>query len=140
MQNLPKEVTEVLTSGELSETLQALAKKYKIHYDKWDYLENSILEVLVNIKQPADLYNTLLNNTGIDKEDAKKLLADLIELVFKPMRKLLQKSIASNNVEMEQTDDPRAPVNIKKMGADLDKPFNIGDLPQITDPYREKIE
>ena len=150
--SLPKKVQDVLRSGALSESLRALAKKYKIHYDKWEMLENDILLILLSIK-PAEELPVAISKTELGAENAQKLYNDLIEYVFKPMRKLLQEALKKSKEEVEIPDapeipkqiDPRAPQfhGVKpdpKKGENLDQPFNLGEIPEITDPYREKIE
>ncbi len=146
--SLPYKIQDAIMSKEFNETLRALAKKYKIHFDKWELLENDILLVLISIKKPEELLSTL-NKLGLDSGQSEKLLGDLIEHVFKPMRKLLKESLDEDESEaQESADDPRAPENkiLQKSkedlrrGVGLDKAFNIGDLPEIDDPYREKIE
>ncbi len=148
IKELPLKLQTVIESEELNESLRALAKKYKIYYDKWDILENDVMQVLLSMKSPDTLPATLAS-LNINPETANKLLKDLIEHIFKPMRNLLKESL-ENEAEQNQTEtslevDPRAPQyhGIKhdpKKGEDLDKPFNIGELPQIDDPYLEPIE
>jgi len=139
-------VQNVLRSKELLESMRALAKKHKLYYDKWEILENEVMQVLLSMKSPSDLPATL-GNLGLKPEEAQALLKDLIEHIFKPMRKLLKEALDetldSNNLEAEV--DPRAPQfhgarPDPKLGIDLDKPFNLGEIPQIDDPYLEKIE
>ncbi len=145
IKQLPDKLQAVFYSDELAESLRALAKKYKIYYDKWEMLEKEIMLVLLSVKSPDEL-PAFLASLGLDAEKAQNLLSDLIEHIFKPMRKLLKESL---DEELEQdfdtSVDPRAPQfhgrqNDPRLGENLDKPFNIGEIPEITDPYREKIE
>ena len=154
IKNLPDKVRVVMESGELNESLRALAKKYKIHFDKWEKLEDEIMLVLLSVKSPQEL-PAILTDTGLAPEDAQKLLQDLIEYIFKPMRKLLKETLeAESEIESNEQNydptanievDPRAPQyhGVKpdpKLGLDLDKPFNIGDIEENDDPYLEPIE
>ncbi len=145
LKQLPEKVQAVIRSDELAESLRALAKKYKIYYDKWEALERDVLLVLLSVKDPRDLPATLAA-AGLDPDEANKLLQDMIEHIFKPMRKLLRESLdEAADVELDSEVDPRAPQfhgqkHDPKLGLDLDKPFNIGEIPEIDDPYLEKIE
>ncbi len=139
IKNLPPELQEVIMSNELAETLQALAKKYKIHFDKWNILEKDILYTLLSLKKPVELLQTF-KHIGIEENESQSLLKDLVDHVFRPMRELLQKTLSQKEDVVQHIDDPRSPAHIKKAYENLDKPFNIGELPEITDPYREKIE
>jgi len=135
---LPEELKEVILSDELSETMRALAKKHKIHFDIWSMLEKEILYVLLSIKKPQDLLKTL-QKTGMDDLKSQNLLKDLIDHIFKPMRTLLQKTLDKNETDTHISNDPRLPKKPRN-NTDLSNPFNIGEIPEITDPYREKIE
>ncbi len=146
IKSLPEKVQNVLRSKELLESMRALAKKHKLYYDKWEILENEVMQVLLSIKSPADLPATL-GSLGLKPDDAQALLKDLIEHIFKPMRKLLKEALDDNldsdNLEAEV--DPRAPQfhgtrPDPKLGANLDKPFNLGEIEQVDDPYLEPID
>ncbi len=145
IKQLPEKLQAVMYSNELAESLRALAKKYKIYYDKWEKLEEEVLLVLLSVKSPDELPATLAN-MGLDANTAKGLLHDLIEHIFKPMRKLLKEALdEAAEVDLDAEVDPRAPQfhgqkTDPKLGLNLDKPFNLGEIPQINDPYREKIE
>ncbi len=152
IKKLPQKIRKVLESGALDESLRALAQKYKIHLDKWEKLEEEVYLVLLSVKSPKVLPG-VLTSLGLDPETAQNLLQDLVEYIFKPMRKMLQEAIdeaaelnINPNVQADDLKvDPRAPQfhGVKpdpRLGQDLDKPFNLGELPEITDPYREKIE
>jgi len=145
IKQLPEKVQTVIRSNELAESLRALAKKYKIYYDKWEELEKEVLLVLLSVKDPHDL-PAALASAGLKPEEANKLLQDMIEHIFKPMRELLKESLdEASDIDLDAEVDPRAPQfhgqkKDPKLGQDLDKPFNIGELPQIDDPYLEKIE
>ena len=144
---LPKKVQEVILSDELKETMRAFAKKYKLHFDKWEILEREIMEVLLSLKSPEQLYETLKSSKiGLSEQDAKLMLKDLADSVFTPMHRLLKKIIEEeiNNKKEEEYVDPRSPARFKNsdkaLGKDLDKPFNLGEAPKIDDPYLEPIE
>lgn len=149
IKELPQKLQDVLNSQELAESLRALAKKYKIYYDKWEILENEVMLVLLSVKSPQDLPATL-TKLNIDPETANALLKDLVEHIFKPMRALLKESLEemsdeAGNDDIELEVDSRAPQyhGVKpdpKKGEGLDKQFNLGEIPQIDDPYLEPIE
>ncbi len=145
IKQLPDKLQVIFHSDELAESLRALAKKYKIYYDKWELLEKEIILVLLSVKSPDEL-PAFLASLGLDAEKAQNLLSDLIEHIFKPMRKLLKEALdEAVDVDMDASVDPRAPQfhgknSDPRLGENLDKPFNIGEIPEITDPYREKIE
>jgi hypothetical protein len=107
-QKLPKIVQDVLTSADLSEKLQAMAKKHNLHLDKWSLLENEIALALLGITDPLDLTQNIQSHVGVDEETAAKIANNAVEIVFDPIRADLEKAVAENranegiNVPAEQ--------------------------------------
>ena len=143
LSKLPFSLQEAVLSDEFAETLRALAKKYKLHFDKWGILEDEIMLTLVNEKTPKDLEYTIKHKIGLNDEQTQELMQDIAENVFAPVRELLKQALEKVKKKQEEAQDPRAPKmnqEDKRRGLNLDQAFNLGEIEEIDDPYLEKIE
>ncbi|MFM2414710.1 MAG: hypothetical protein RI911_403 [Candidatus Parcubacteria bacterium] len=92
---LPAIVQRAILSSELETKMRSLAQKHKIHLDKWTLLENEITYALFGITAPEDLPNNIVSHVGLSKEEAVTINNDAVEIIFEPIRKQLQDTIAA---------------------------------------------
>lgn len=92
---LPAVVQRAILSSELEEKMRTLAEKHKIHLDKWTLLENEITYALFGITAPEDLPDNIVKHVGLSKEEAVVINNAAVEIIFEPIRKQLQDTIAA---------------------------------------------
>ncbi len=92
---LPAIVQRAILSSELEEKMRTLAEKHKIHLDKWTLLENEITYALFGITAPEDLPDNIVSHVGLTREEAVVINNAAVEIIFEPIRKQLQDTIAA---------------------------------------------
>ena len=92
---LPAIVQRAILSSELEQKMRTLAEKHKIHLDKWTLLENEITYALFGITAPEDLPDNIVQHVGLSREEAIQINNAAVEIIFEPIRKQLQDTIAA---------------------------------------------
>jgi hypothetical protein len=96
---LPSIVQRAILSSELEEKMRKLSEKHKIHLDKWTLLENEITFALFGITAPEDLAGNIESHVGIPREQAVAINNDAVEIIFEPIRKQLQETVAADKAK-----------------------------------------
>jgi hypothetical protein len=93
---LPSVVQQAILSSDLEEKMRSLAQKHKIHFDKWTQLENEITYALFGITAPEDLTSNIEHHVGLSHEDALAINNAAVDIIFEPIRKQLQQTVATS--------------------------------------------
>ncbi len=92
---LPAIVQRAILSSDLEAKMRTLAQKHKIHLDKWTLLENEITYALFGVTAPEELPGNIVSHVGLTQEEAIAINNDAVEIIFEPIRKQLQDTIAT---------------------------------------------
>ena len=120
---LPAVVQRAILSSELEEKMRTLSQKHKIHLDKWTLLENEITYALFGITAPEDLPTNIVSHVGLSKEEAVAINNDAVEIIFEPIRKQLQDTIAA---EKASRNVPVVPIEQQKVLSEMGTPAPEG--------------
>lgn len=103
--SLPEVVKTALYSADTEKLLQNVAKKHKLPYDKWTFLEDAVMLTLVGIDTEEDLRAALTGEIGLDNETAQVLLQDLSEQLFYPVREELERALTHPEAQEKTVSD-----------------------------------
>ncbi len=91
VKQLPEFAQQALRSIPWEKELEGLGKKYNLLIDEVGDLYAEVMLTLVGATPPESLETELSNRLGIPEKTAAELVADLNELVFKPLTAAAQK-------------------------------------------------
>ncbi len=92
MAALPPEVQDILYSDEMSNTIQKVGEKNKLHYDQMGRLEMETTNVLLGFTETADLQGILAQVLSVDEGIAETIVSDLNELLFSRIRNSMKET------------------------------------------------
>lgn len=90
-EKLPKDVYDAATSIDVSNKLQELGEKYKLHIDKIDTLFDETTLVMLGLTHPKDYLANLKKRLEIPDDLARMIVTDVNEQIFKPIRESLKR-------------------------------------------------
>lgn len=93
---LPKESQEVINSFGWEEISVEIGKKYLLDEEKVNKLQVEISLVMLGLVQQNFLKSNIEDEFGLDEDVAKKMVAEIIGQIFKPMVDILVKNIKKN--------------------------------------------
>jgi len=139
---LPKVIQDAMLDAHIEERLRGVAKKYKLHYDKWVVLENEIMLTLLNMQSPEDLPQHIMDATGLKSEDAHELTDTIVRDIYNPIQEKLYDELNNKKeravkVLLKQEDQINPP--------EPDEVYHKTTLKSTerketeSDPYRENI-
>ena len=142
---LPAAVQEAITSTNVEEKLRGLSAKYKLHLDQWVLLENEIMLTLLGLEEPEDMVKNIATEVKISNDVAQKLVNDIGQQIFKPIREAMQGSLsrdalargnagASGGINTQEKRAPSDTLAYQRGQSSVERK----DVQE--DPYRESIE
>ncbi len=103
-QSLPKELQEAISAADLPRKLEAVTKDNKLMIDQAGKVQNETVLVLLGLEPLENYVDNLVKNVGLSKETAEAVANDVNELIFKNVRKTLEKiSEEDKTAETEET-------------------------------------
>ena len=103
--SLPPVVQRAITSADVEKRMRSLAERQKLHIDQWELLENEVMLTLLNIEPMSALDTNIEKEVGVPHEQAISLVADINELIFKPIREELERSLGHPQAKDEELSD-----------------------------------
>ncbi len=100
---LPKVVQDAITSADVSQRMQELAKKHSLHVDQWEALENEVQLTLLGVVSSEDLVANLERELRINTAAATLLAEDISTTVFEPIRQELERQLEHPNAQAQTT-------------------------------------
>jgi len=105
-QNIPNDVREAISSTEVSEKLKSIVDKYKLQFDEGEELTKEIGYVMLGLKSPDYFVRNIQNATNLNQEQAKEIVKDVNEMIFKNIKESLREIHDKRNfVEDEKIED-----------------------------------
>lgn len=91
LRELPKPVQDFVTGPERARVALSLSQKYNLHADQAGEFEHAFMFMLLGVSSPEEFVDSL-TRAGILPETVRKLVTDVNEQVFVPLRKAEQGS------------------------------------------------
>ncbi len=167
---LPQDVKEAYESIEYSKMLEDIEKKFHLHVDQTDKLNDEIFRLMVGLIHPEEFTVKVQKGIAVPSETAKQIAGEVNQKIFHPIRASLMKihkmidekeereEESVENVEREnfplkaggsevnpakptQAPTKKDPVNIAE--EKLKKTFTIPKKEGVyagKDPYHEEVE
>lgn len=88
---LPERVKEAYSSADITNTLQEIGKKHKLHVDKLGEFIDETGLVMLGVTHPSEYIGNIKKRLGVDSEQARAVAQDVNEQIFKPIREELKK-------------------------------------------------
>jgi len=136
MQTLPPVIRNYLAQGKYSVVAQNLMATYSLHIDQSGILEREIMLLLMGIENPTEFTEALVNEARIDKQTVSKIVQDVNEQVFIPLKEQEMKSKGTDTEEPAKliAQNPSAilqsPVTDEKFLEDHEEPhIEINKIP-----------
>lgn len=153
---LPQDIRDAYFSEDVTEKIEALGQKHRLHIDQLGELSNQISLILLGLAKPGDFKMAVMNQLKIDQTTTDNLTTDINNQIFLPIRESLQKLSSSpdqspiNTSNQPPTTETKTitPETTNVFEAKMEKMFTLPkeqvDLPEIKaweeDPYMEKPE
>ncbi|MBU6426666.1 hypothetical protein KGQ27_00265 [Patescibacteria group bacterium] len=90
-EKLPAEVREAITSTEMNDKIEAVAKKHGLLIDQTGELVDEVGLVMLGLARSADFTSHMASRCSIDRKTALEIATDINSEVFNPIRQHLQK-------------------------------------------------
>lgn len=90
-QSLPSDVKAAITSPEIAQKIQDIAKNHQLHIDQSGLLEEEISFVMLGIRHPDEFVNRIEERLNLTTEDAISLAVEVNEQIFLSIRESLEK-------------------------------------------------
>ncbi len=143
---LPPAVQQAITDTSVEEKLRGLSAKYKLHLDQWVLLENEIMLTLLGLEEPKNMVKNIATEVGVSDEVAQKLVNDIAQQIFKPIREMMQGTLSRDALTRSavRTSDNESSAQEKRAPSDTSA-YQRGQSSSERrdvqeDPYRESIE
>jgi len=130
--NLPEDVKQAYGSVEVTEQLQNIGKKHQLHIDQVGALVDEVGWVMIGVTHPSNFVKKVAERLAIDKEQARKIAAEVNEQVFRPIRESLKRIHSIGDVVDEETRDKEQKTREEKPQRPVQKPTT-----QPTTPKKE---
>jgi hypothetical protein len=91
---LPKVVQDAITSADVQKHMRDLAEGHKLHVDQWQILENNVMLTLLGFQPVAELPTRLEKDLNVTAEVATELSQSISDIVFKPIRGEMERSLS----------------------------------------------
>lgn len=151
---LPKVVRNAITSSNVEQKLQDVAKKHSLHLDQWIPLENEVMMTLLGIQPIDKLAGNIVQETGTSKEIAEAIAQDASQLIFEPIRQELERELKNPNAQPQEISPEEAArqqlINDAHVSGEgttsPDAPRSVHATPSSVrttiegDPYREALK
>lgn len=89
-ENIPEDVRNAISSVEVSEQLQAIGAKHRLHLDVQEKLFDATGGVMLGLVHPRDYVRTLTRELGVEADAARAIAQDVNEQIFRPIRESLK--------------------------------------------------
>ncbi|MDO8493315.1 MAG: hypothetical protein Q7S19_02110 [bacterium] len=89
---LPPELKEIFFSEDITEPINNIGRKYKLHIDQIGELDSETGFVLLGLTQPTDFVSNLTTRLGLDRITASQIASDINDQVFLKVRELLKQA------------------------------------------------
>ena len=104
--SIPDDVRKAISSTEVSEKLKSIVDKYKLQFDEGEELTKEIGYVMLGLKSPDYFVRNIQNATNLNQGQAKKIVKDVNEMIFKNIKESLREIHDKRNfVEDEKIED-----------------------------------
>lgn len=90
-EKLPPEVQTAVTSSDVNEKIEAIAKKYDLHIDQLGELVDEVGLVMLGLQKPDLFVSDLCERLSINKDIANKISTDINAEIFSLIRQHLMK-------------------------------------------------
>lgn len=148
---LPKVVQNAITSSNVEEKMQIVAKKHNLHLDQWIPLENEVMMTLLGIQPIDKLAANIAQETNIPMEMAETIAQDASEIIFEPIRKELERELEHPNAEPqeitpEEKHRQEMLAEAHEAEGNTSAPQSVSSAPSTVrttiegDPYREPVK
>ncbi len=133
---LPEELKEVFLSVDVTDSINAIGKKYNLHIDQIGNLDSEAGYVLLGLSHPTEFVSSLTNRLGIDRVVASQVASEINDQVFLKIRGLLKdvqdkkKKGATEEVEPQPSKDALLAALEHPEGM-LKKPAPATDIPLV---------
>ena len=104
--NLPRNLRRSIYDVNVSEAIEEIGKKYKLHIDALGILETRVDWVLIGLIKTRDLYMTLREDLGMESSKVNQIIKDLNKKIFTPVREEYKslKDLEEYQAELEETE------------------------------------
>ena len=102
---LPKSVQTAIGESNYQEKLYGIASTHKLSIDQMATFEETTTKVLIGMINPDQYEGELASNTGIQKEEVGKIVAEVNEQILKNIREILRKHWEENENGAVSEDD-----------------------------------
>jgi hypothetical protein len=86
-------VRKAIEEQRAEKALQGLSKKYRLHFDQWQVLENEIMLGLLGLEEATNLADNIVKQVGVEKSVAESIVKDASELIFAPIREEIERQL-----------------------------------------------
>ncbi|MFA6554435.1 MAG: hypothetical protein WCS89_02910 [Candidatus Paceibacterota bacterium] len=96
-EKLPKELQSAITSPEINETIQNVAKKYSLQVDQLGELVDLIGLIMLGIISSKNFIKEFSNETGLSEDISKAIAEDINREVFDKIRSYIRETDEEKN-------------------------------------------
>ncbi len=143
IEELPEIVQNAINNAQVTEKMRKLAKKYALHLDKWNVLEEEIIATLVGQKDPYSLPSNISSVTGLDITKSQEMTDEIVRTIFKPIREELQYELDTKQKAKDILTKKDEDTQPNEIPTDNYLQTNIPSSERKdvnSDPYRESID
>lgn len=125
---LPLELQEVITSPEVNDTIQIIAKKYALQIDQLNALVDLVGLVILGLVSSKNFVDEFSRETGINEELSQSIAEDINREVFGKIRTSMRES--SEKTQSEPPQPPLEPINpiVLPPTPEETKPIHISEI------------
>jgi hypothetical protein len=135
MQTLPPVIRNYLAQGKYSVVAQNLMATYSLHIDQGGILEREIMLLLMGIENPAEFISALVEEAKIDPQTVNKIVQDVNEQVFIPLKEAEMKSDEVKAEPLVKSEMPKvsppSPATLPSPSVDDEKLLEDHEEPSI---------
>ena len=122
LDTLPQVVQDAILNADIPKHLRELHETHKLHLDKWDILQKSVMNAVVGLTPAGELPGQFARELGLSQDEANNLALNINERIFEPIRQELERGLGSPQAKaVEETPieaiRTQAPAQEKAAGA-----------------------
>ncbi len=132
-EKLPKEVQTAITSTEINDKIEALAKKHNLLIDQTGELVDEIGLTMMGLSKSADFVDHIITRCSINRKNAEDIATDINREIFDSIRQHMRQ--IEEKVEREEI----KPQNINQAENDNSALERAGDFEILSESGSESI-
>lgn len=120
-QGLPAEVQNILTSQEIADSISRIGESFGLHVDQIGILFQETTYFLLGLETEPEYESNVIRSLNIERDEADKIIAELNDKVFLPIRHLMQKDVVAQKPAV----DSSAIMNKSDILAEIENPTPV---------------